>query len=102
MDQKDGYIVLAKGYNGATSFSLLTKEKRKSIIDFSDPGSFCLKFVEDYPDIAEQVLRYHQCDNDSDLPKDLDISHLEPSSRLVFVNAVSGLVKSKKEKMKVV
>lgn len=91
----DKISVTGSGLNGSTKLSIFSE--RGSVITGKKMEVLAKEIARRYPDIAEQVRDYIN-DKRADLPKNFDISKIEPGVRSNLLEAIAIQYGSEKSK----
>lgn len=89
-------IILGKGINGHTSYSIFRGEKAEPVVTNKPLTEISKEFARIYPEIS-LGLKKHFENFSEEIPKGIEISGLEPRARFDFIESVSIQVQKQKK-----
>lgn len=84
-------IVFCTGYNGNSTFSLLTKEG-KPIYTKMTLKDLAKNIVRTYPDLSRKIWKYLKEDFSGNFPEELNLSRLDPSPKTELIEQISKII----------
>jgi len=91
----DCIVVLGKGLNGSTNYYALTEIKRAEVIPELGLEKFTEELIKRYPEACLKISRSYESTVIGDLPKEINLSGLEPYAMASILETVNEKIKRK-------
>ena len=88
-------IVFNKGINGDCTYSIYTDEERRPIFTNKGLEEFSKSIIRGYPDISNKIAKYFQESFAGNLPKEIDLSRLDPEAKANLIESISKKIGQK-------
>ena len=84
-------IIFSSGINGSAVYSLFKMEGKQPIITKKPMEEISKEIIRIYPEVAKKISDFYRMDFSGDLPCEIDMSRLDPSSRFNLIQTIALL-----------